>query len=28
MLSSYMASTCPYNMVNFGSLAAEVDPVV
>jgi len=23
-----MSSTCPYNMVNFGPLTAEIDPVV
>jgi len=28
MLSSNMSSTCPHNMVNFGPLAAEIDPVV
>ena len=27
-LSSNISSTCPHNMVNFGSLAAEIDPVV
>jgi len=27
-LSSDMSSTCPHNMVNFGSLAAKIDPVV
>jgi len=27
-LSSNMFSTCPHNMVNFGPLAAEIDPVV
>jgi len=27
-LSSYISSTCPHNMVNFGPLAAEIDPVV
>ena len=25
---SNMSSTCPHNMVNFGPLAAEIDPVV
>jgi len=28
LLSSNMSSTCPHNMVNFGLLAAEIDPVV
>jgi len=28
MLSSNISSTCPHNMVNFGPLAAEIDPVV
>ena len=28
LLSSNISSTCPHNTVNFGSLAAEVDPVV
>jgi len=28
LLSSSMSSTCPHNMVNFGLLAAEIDPVV
>jgi len=28
MLSSNISSTCPHNMVNFGSLAAEIGPVV
>ena len=28
MLSSNKSSTCPHNMVNFGLLAAEIDPVV
>jgi len=28
LLSSGMFSTCPNNMVNFGPLAAEIDPVV
>jgi len=28
VLSSNMSSTCPCNMVNFGLLAAEMDPVV
>jgi len=28
MLSSNISSTGPYNMVNFGVLAAEIDPVV
>jgi len=28
LLSSNMSSTCPHNMANFGSLAAEIDPVV
>jgi len=27
LLSSNMFSTCPHNMVNFGTLAAEIDPV-
>ena len=27
-LSSDMSSTCPHNMVNFGPLTAEIDPVV
>jgi len=27
-LSSNMSSTCPHNVVNFGPLAAEIDPVV
>jgi len=27
-LSSNISSTCPHNMVNFGPLAAEIDPVV
>ena len=26
-LSSNISSTCPHNMVNFGQLAAEIDPV-
>ena len=28
LLSSNMSSTCPHNMVNFGPLTAEIDPVV
>jgi len=28
LLSSNMPSTCPHNMVNFGPLTAEMDPVV
>jgi len=28
LLSSNISSTCPHNMVNFGLLAAEIDPVV
>jgi len=28
LLRSNMSSTCPRNMVNFGPLAAEIDPVV
>ena len=28
LLSSNMSSTCRHNMVNFGPLAAEIDPVV
>jgi len=28
LLSSNMSCTCPHNMVNFGPLAAEIDPVV
>jgi len=28
LLSSNISSTCHHNMVNFGSLAAEIDPVV
>jgi len=28
LLSSNMTSICPHNMVNFGPLAAEIDPVV
>jgi len=28
LLSSNISSTCPYNMMNFGPLAAEIDPVV
>ena len=28
MLSSNISSTSPHNMVNFGPLAAEIDPVV
>jgi len=28
LLSSNIASRCPHNMVNFGPLAAEIDPVV
>jgi len=27
-LSSNISSRCPHNMVNFGLLAAEIDPVV
>ena len=27
LLSSNMSSTCPHNMVNFGPLAADIDPV-
>jgi len=27
-LSSDISSTCPHNMVKFGALAAEIDPVV
>jgi len=28
LLSSNISSICPHNMVNFGLLAAEIDPVV
>ena len=28
LLSSNISSTCPYDMMNFGPLAAEIDPVV
>jgi len=28
LLNSNMSSICPHNMVNFGLLAAEIDPVV
>ena len=28
VLSTNISPTCPYNMVNFGLLAAEIDPVV
>ena len=28
LLSSNMSSICPHNMVNFGPLATEIDPVV
>ena len=28
LLSSNISSTCPHNMVNFGPLATEIDPVV
>ena len=28
LLSSIISSTCPHNMVNFGPLATEIDPVV
>jgi len=28
LLTSNTSSTCPHNMVNFGSLTAEIDPVV
>ena len=28
LLSSNISSVCPHNMVNFGPLAAEIDPVV
>jgi len=28
LLSSNMSSTYPHNMVNFGPLVAEIDPVV
>jgi len=28
LLSSNISSTCPYNMVNFSLLAADIDPVV
>jgi len=28
LLSINMSSICPHNMVNFGLLAAEIDPVV
>jgi len=28
LLSSNISSGCPHNMVNFGPLAAEIDPVV
>jgi len=27
-LSSNICSTCPHNIVNFGPLAAEIDPIV
>jgi len=28
LLSSNISSTCPHDMVNFGPVAAEIDPVV
>jgi len=28
LVKSNISSTCPHNTVNFGSLAAEIDPVV
>ena len=28
LLSSNISSTCPHNMMNFGLIAAEIDPVV
>jgi len=28
LLSSNMSFTCPHNMVNFGPLAAEIDPLL
>jgi len=28
LLSTNISSICPHNMVNFGPLAAEIDPVV
>ena len=28
LLNSYMSSTCPHNIVNFGLLTAEIHPVV
>jgi len=28
LLSSNISSSCPYNVVNFGLLAAEIDPIV
>jgi len=28
MLSSNISSTCPHNMVNFGTIAPEIGPVV
>jgi len=28
LLSSNISSTCPHNMVNFGLITAEIDPVV
>jgi len=28
LLSTNISSKCPHNMVNFGLLAAEIDPVV
>ena len=28
LLSSNISSRCPHNMVNFGPLAAEIDPIV
>jgi len=28
LLNSNMSSTCPHKMANFGSLGAEIDPVV
>ena len=28
LLSSNISSRCPHNMVNYGPLAAEIDPVV
>jgi len=28
LLISSISATCPHNMVNFGLLAAEIDPVV